>query len=195
MLKKSSHRKETDVDFEEKKLNLGLGEEDLDKENDYYTRPASPVLHGDVPPPYEIYKYVCDSSFNYVITILMFFKGLKNQKLKHITSTHRIHIRHRVKEGGHLVIPHRPIVTLLLLDTPILLTRAGDHIQNPSLGNVATESAIEKESSIITKPDMIDIITDQSLVKEIYMDLPANLSLHCLLLKTNDGQTRGTISC
>ena len=54
MLKKSSHRKETDVDFEEKKLNLGLGEEDLDKENDYYTRPASPVLHGDVPPPYGI---------------------------------------------------------------------------------------------------------------------------------------------
>ncbi|EFX62999.1 hypothetical protein DAPPUDRAFT_67479 [Daphnia pulex] len=51
MLKKSSHRKETDIDFEEKKLNLGLGEEELDKENDYYTRPASPVLHGDVPPP------------------------------------------------------------------------------------------------------------------------------------------------
>ena len=52
MLKKSNHRKETDVDFEEKKLNLGLGEEDLDKENDYYTRPASPIQHGDVPPPY-----------------------------------------------------------------------------------------------------------------------------------------------
>lgn len=52
MLKKSNHRKETDIDFEEKKLNLGLGEEELDKENDYYTRPASPVLHGDVPPPY-----------------------------------------------------------------------------------------------------------------------------------------------
>jgi nuclear protein NHN1 len=51
MLKKSSHRKETDVDFEEKKLNLGLGEEELDKENDYYTRPASPNMHGDAPPP------------------------------------------------------------------------------------------------------------------------------------------------
>jgi len=53
MLKKSNHRKETDVDFEEKKLNLGIGEEELDKENDYYTRPASPALHGDVPPPFE----------------------------------------------------------------------------------------------------------------------------------------------
>jgi len=53
MLKKSNHRKETDVDFEEKKLNLGIGEEELDKENDYYTRPASPALHGDAPPPFE----------------------------------------------------------------------------------------------------------------------------------------------
>ena len=51
MLKKSSQRKETDIDFEEKKLNLGLGEEDLDKENDYYTRPARPIQHGDAPPP------------------------------------------------------------------------------------------------------------------------------------------------
>ena len=51
MPKKSNHRKETDDDFEEKKLNLGIGEEELDKENDYYTRPASPALHGDVPPP------------------------------------------------------------------------------------------------------------------------------------------------
>ena len=50
-MKKSSQRKETDIDFEEKKLNLGLGEEDLDKENDYYTRPASPVHHADIPPP------------------------------------------------------------------------------------------------------------------------------------------------
>ena len=51
MLKKSSQRKETDVDFEEKKLNLGIGEEEFDKENEYYTRTASPVQHGEVPPP------------------------------------------------------------------------------------------------------------------------------------------------
>ena len=51
MPKKSNHRKETDDDFEEKKLNLGIGEEELDKENNYSTRPASPALHGDLPPP------------------------------------------------------------------------------------------------------------------------------------------------
>ncbi|XP_054287233.1 zinc finger CCCH domain-containing protein 18-like isoform X1 [Macrosteles quadrilineatus] len=44
MLRKSSKRKETEVDFEEKKMNLSLGQDDLDKENDYYTRPASPVM-------------------------------------------------------------------------------------------------------------------------------------------------------
>jgi hypothetical protein len=100
-----------------------------------------------------------------------------------------------VKEGGHLVIPHHPIVTHLL-DTPILLTRAGDHIQNPSLGNAATESGIEKGkgSSIITKLLMIGITTGQSLAKEIHMDLPANLSLRYLPLKINDGQTRGKIT-
>jgi len=44
MMRKSTKRKETDMDFEEKKMNLSLGQEELDKENDYYTRPASPVL-------------------------------------------------------------------------------------------------------------------------------------------------------
>ncbi|XP_046659250.1 LOW QUALITY PROTEIN: zinc finger CCCH domain-containing protein 18-like [Homalodisca vitripennis] len=43
MLRKSSKRKETEVDFEEKKMNLSLGQDELDKENDYYTRTASPV--------------------------------------------------------------------------------------------------------------------------------------------------------
>lgn len=43
MLRKSSKRKETEVDFEEKKMNLSIGQDDLDKENDYYTRTASPV--------------------------------------------------------------------------------------------------------------------------------------------------------
>ncbi|XP_059489694.1 zinc finger CCCH domain-containing protein 18 isoform X2 [Neocloeon triangulifer] len=43
MMKKATRRKETDMDFEEKKMNLGLGQEDLDKENDFYTRPASPI--------------------------------------------------------------------------------------------------------------------------------------------------------
>lgn len=45
MLRKSSKRKETEVDFEEKKMNLTLGQDELDKENDYYTRSASPVLN------------------------------------------------------------------------------------------------------------------------------------------------------
>ncbi|KAL1450398.1 hypothetical protein WDU94_002769, partial [Cyamophila willieti] len=44
ILKKSTKRKETEVDFEEKKMNLTLGQDELDKENDYYTRSASPAL-------------------------------------------------------------------------------------------------------------------------------------------------------
>lgn len=44
MLRKSSKRKETEVDFEEKKMNLSIGQDEFDKENDYYTRPASPIL-------------------------------------------------------------------------------------------------------------------------------------------------------
>lgn len=45
MMRKSTKRKETDMDFEEKKMNLSIGQEELDKENDYYTHPASPVLN------------------------------------------------------------------------------------------------------------------------------------------------------
>lgn len=41
-------RKETDIDFEEKKMNLTLAQEDLDKENDYYVRkPSTPPLAVD----------------------------------------------------------------------------------------------------------------------------------------------------
>lgn len=48
MMRKASKRKETDMDFEEKKMNLSLGQDELDKENDYYTRPASPALDDDL---------------------------------------------------------------------------------------------------------------------------------------------------
>lgn len=48
MMRKASKRKETDMDFEEKKMNLSLGQDELDKENDYYTRPASPALDEDL---------------------------------------------------------------------------------------------------------------------------------------------------
>lgn len=47
MLRKSTKRKETEVDFEEKKMNLTLGQDELDKENDYYTRTASPILNDE----------------------------------------------------------------------------------------------------------------------------------------------------
>lgn len=44
LLRRSTKRKETDADFEEKKMNLGLsGQDEYDKENDYYTRPTSPI--------------------------------------------------------------------------------------------------------------------------------------------------------
>ena len=49
MLMNSSHNEET-RDSEEN--NLGLSEEELDNENDFYVRPSSPVLHGNVPLPY-----------------------------------------------------------------------------------------------------------------------------------------------
>lgn len=47
-----------DADFEEKRFNLSLGQAELDRENDYYTRPASPVLksapsHPDMYDPYD----------------------------------------------------------------------------------------------------------------------------------------------
>ena len=189
MLKKSSHRKETDVDFEEKKLNLGLGEEDLDKENDYYTRPASPALHGDVPPPYDT-KLINSMSYfaSFCNANVYCISDLKNRRLNHIISTHPIHMDRRAKGDGHLpgILRHL-IAILLLLDTHILHTTAGDHIQNR--GARENEIGSVKESFIITKA-MIGIITDQNLVKEIRMDLPANLSLR-FLLQRNDGQTIG----
>lgn len=42
MLRKSVKRKEQDIDFEEKKMNLSLAQEEFDKENGYYGRVTSP---------------------------------------------------------------------------------------------------------------------------------------------------------
>lgn len=42
MLRKSIKRKAQDIDFEEKKMNLSLAQEEFDKENEYYTRVPSP---------------------------------------------------------------------------------------------------------------------------------------------------------
>ncbi|KAL1129267.1 hypothetical protein AAG570_013796 [Ranatra chinensis] len=42
LLRKSSKRKETEVDFEDKKLNLSITQDEFDKENDYYNRSGSP---------------------------------------------------------------------------------------------------------------------------------------------------------
>lgn len=66
MLRKSIKRKEQDIDFEEKKMNLSLAQEELDKENGYYARAPSPepryvsvrpVEYAPVarPPPEEYY--------------------------------------------------------------------------------------------------------------------------------------------
>ena len=54
-MKRANKRKETDADFEEKRFNLSLGQAELDRENDYYTRPASPV-----------YKPVTDEVIEYL---------------------------------------------------------------------------------------------------------------------------------
>lgn len=62
MLRKSVKRKEQDIDFEEKKMNLSLAQEEFDKENGYYGRVTSPepryVRHVEYPvsrPPEEYY--------------------------------------------------------------------------------------------------------------------------------------------
>jgi hypothetical protein len=44
MMRQAKQRKETDIDFEEKKMNLSLGEDDIYKENVLNTRPASPLF-------------------------------------------------------------------------------------------------------------------------------------------------------
>ncbi|ENN75061.1 hypothetical protein YQE_08374, partial [Dendroctonus ponderosae] len=65
MLKKSMRRKEQDIDFEEKKMNLSIAQEEFDKENGYYGRVPSPepryVRHIPEysvprPPPEEYYS-------------------------------------------------------------------------------------------------------------------------------------------
>lgn len=43
MMRKANKRKEQDMDFEEKKMNLTLAQDELDKENGYYTRAPSPI--------------------------------------------------------------------------------------------------------------------------------------------------------
>lgn len=42
MMRKANKRKESDMDFEEKKMNLSLGQDELEREAGYYVRPASP---------------------------------------------------------------------------------------------------------------------------------------------------------
>ncbi|XP_015605861.1 zinc finger CCCH domain-containing protein 18 isoform X2 [Cephus cinctus] len=42
MMRKANKRKESDMDFEEKKMNLSLGQDELDREAGYYVRPATP---------------------------------------------------------------------------------------------------------------------------------------------------------
>ncbi|XP_050316022.1 zinc finger CCCH domain-containing protein 18-like isoform X2 [Anthonomus grandis grandis] len=60
MLKKSMRRKEQDIDFEEKKMNLSIAQEEFDKENGYYGRIPSPEpryvrVPEYRPPPEEYY--------------------------------------------------------------------------------------------------------------------------------------------
>lgn len=47
-------KKETDIDFEEKKMNLTSNQEEVEKENDYYAqRPTSPTASPALSPPIE----------------------------------------------------------------------------------------------------------------------------------------------
>lgn len=57
ILKKSNKKKETDIDFEEKKMNLTSNQEEVEKENDYYAqRPTSPTASPAISPPIERFK-------------------------------------------------------------------------------------------------------------------------------------------
>ncbi|XP_050434351.1 zinc finger CCCH domain-containing protein 18 isoform X2 [Adelges cooleyi] len=57
ILKKSNKKKETDIDFEEKKMNLTSNQEEVEKENDYYAqRPTSPAAPPAISPPIERFK-------------------------------------------------------------------------------------------------------------------------------------------
>uniref|UniRef100_A0A2S2QJR6 Zinc finger CCCH domain-containing protein 18 n=1 Tax=Sipha flava TaxID=143950 RepID=A0A2S2QJR6_9HEMI len=57
ILKKSNKKKETDIDFEEKKMNLTSNQEEVEKENDYYSqRPTSPTASPTISPPIERFK-------------------------------------------------------------------------------------------------------------------------------------------
>eukprot|EP00088_Acartia_fossae_P045583 TRINITY_DN490_c0_g1_i12.p1 TRINITY_DN490_c0_g1~~TRINITY_DN490_c0_g1_i12.p1 ORF type:complete len:651 (-),score=207.97 TRINITY_DN490_c0_g1_i12:338-2290(-) len=62
MRRRSHKRREMDVEYEEKKSNLSLTQIELDKENDYYTRPASPAHTHD---PYADDDYPADNYDNY----------------------------------------------------------------------------------------------------------------------------------
>lgn len=53
MMRKANKRKESDMDFEEKKMNLSLGQDELDREAGYYVRAASPEPPVERWPPRE----------------------------------------------------------------------------------------------------------------------------------------------
>lgn len=47
MKRLSQQRKETDIEYEEKRTTMSLTQAELDRENDYYMRPASPIRDND----------------------------------------------------------------------------------------------------------------------------------------------------
>lgn len=60
MMRKAIKRKEQDMDFEEKKMNLTLAQDELDKENGYYTRAASPLPVEPLPRHYITVRHPAD---------------------------------------------------------------------------------------------------------------------------------------
>lgn len=53
-MRKANKRKESDMDFEEKKMNLSLGQDELEREAGYYVRAASPEPPVERWPPREV---------------------------------------------------------------------------------------------------------------------------------------------
>lgn len=182
LLKKSSHRKETDIDFEEKKLNLGLGEEELDKENDYYTRPASPVLHGDVPPPYVISSPI-KNQLEGEIYVLVFFFFFKIQDSKSLIPNHTTNIHLHLLKGDGLRHVTLLLTVILHLATRILMKAGVLTHQNQSIG---------KGNTITQKDTNVHTTMAQSRWNEICIRLPANPNPNFLLVMINDGPTKGT---
>ncbi|CAG9767940.1 unnamed protein product [Ceutorhynchus assimilis] len=115
MLKKSMRRKEQDIDFEEKKMNLSIAQEEFDKENGYYGRIPSPE------PSEDLREYVESHLNNAEENFFDSDDHVKCDKVKCINSSADLRVakveiaaaKMLVEEKDRLVENHNYIIKLL----------------------------------------------------------------------------------